>query len=138
MSNDITKLRIFLVEDHKQFRQLMALTLNMHSELVICGDAGSGRQALEAIPETGARLIIADLSLPDMSGVELVEKIKARWPEIKCFILSGHTEAAYVEQARNSGADAFIEKEEPKKMLGAIMKAMEADAFVHLPDESAW
>lgn len=107
------KWKIFLVEDHPVTREGLTQLINYQSDLQVCGSAGTVAKALVGIATSRPDLVVADVSLPDGHGIELVKDIKARHPNLRVLVLSMHDEALYAERAIRAGASGYIMKQEP-------------------------
>lgn len=129
--------RIFIVEDHDNFRSLLRISINLQPGMETCGTARSGAKALKRIPEAAPDLVLIDFSLPEMTGLELLDEMRARWPGIRCIILSGHSEKEHVRAAINRGANGYIRKASPKNILAAIEESLHTDQFIS-PDNLGW
>ncbi len=114
---------IFIVEDHDIMSEMLREYIKDVPGLAVCGAAATGEaalEALEALPAAQADLVLVDVSLPEMSGIDLVRTLHARWPNLPCLMLSGHREAAYVKRAREAGASGYVLKGDPHKLTQAI------------------
>src|SRR5215210_4529739 len=98
-TNAARKRRIYLVEDHPITREGFAQLLNFHSDLQVCGQAGTASKALEGIADCKPDLVVVDISLAGGSGIELIKSIKARFAKQPMLVLSTHDEALYAERA---------------------------------------
>src|SRR5437016_3727209 len=96
--------RILLVDDHAVVRFGAAQLINREPDLVVCGEEEDAGKALTAITNLKPDLVIADISLKDSSGLELMRNIKAQYPKIPILVVSGHDEAIYAEIAFRAGA----------------------------------
>jgi DNA-binding NarL/FixJ family response regulator len=114
--------RVFVVEDHPLMRQMLCTLVSRRSDLEVCGTAASGGEALEKIPAAGPDLVLVDVSLPGMSGFDLISAIMDDSPDLLALIVSGHDESVYADQALRSGARGYVMKGNPL----AIVKAIEA------------
>lgn len=118
------KLRIMLVDDHRIVRQGIAQIINEEPDMEVCCEAGDSGEAFNMIPTCQPGLIIADISLPGMSGIEFLKYLKVEHPSVKTIVLSMHDEALYAERALRAGALAYVmKKESSDEMLKAIRKA---------------
>lgn len=116
--------RLFLVEDHDIMRQTLSKMLDSEEDFIVCGQAASGEEALLLLPEARADLVLIDISLSGMDGLELLQQVQARWPALPCLILSGHAESVYGQQARAAGALAYIDKRHVRKIVPSIRQAL--------------
>ncbi len=110
---------IIIVDDHPLMRKGLALSLNGEVDLDVVGQMESAEDALEAIDDLAPDLAIVDISLPGMSGMELLKHLQARYPDIRTLVVSRHDEVLYAERAIRAGA------------RGYVMKLEAADVIVH-------
>ncbi len=101
---------VFIVEDQVIMRETYRMMFKFLPCVRVCGTAGSGEEALEALPEAGADLVLVDLSLPGMSGIELVRKIAEAYPRIRILVTSGYSDREHVQESLAAGAHAFVPK----------------------------
>lgn len=114
--------RLFIVEDHDWAREALAKLLDLEPDLEVCGTARSAEEALETLPG-GCDLVLVDLHMGGMSGLDLVRLVKERWPDMICLVLSGHPAAHYASAARAAGSIGFVEKGNAPALLEAIRNA---------------
>lgn len=123
--------RILLVDDHAVVRFGIAQLINRQSDLVVCGEEEDARKALDAIIRLKADLIIADLSLKDSSGLELIRNIKAQFPHLPILVVSIHDETVYAEIAFRAGALGYLMKQEAlEKIVTAIRRVLSGSVYV--------
>jgi two-component system, NarL family, response regulator len=101
---------ILIVDDDQQFRTLMRRIPELHADLRVVGEAADGAEAIRCTHELRPDLVLLDLVMPGVNGLEATLRIKAEHPEIKVIIVTVHTEDAYRRAAEASGADAFLLK----------------------------
>ena len=112
---------IILAEDHPLFRQLVRLELEGIRDIQIIGEAQDGLQLLELLRLVQPDLVILDISMPNLGGLEAAKIIKAQYIHIKVLILTMHKNPAYITQARLIGAEGYLLKEElDRELLPAI------------------
>jgi DNA-binding NarL/FixJ family response regulator len=130
--------QIFIIEDNDIVRESLAEFITAVGDYEVCGLAASAEQALEALDSHDVDLVVVDLSLPGMDGVELVEFIRTRWPEMPCVICSGHREATYVRRALEAGSKGYILKGQPHELSKAIPVILNGERYLsdklHLPE----
>ena len=95
--------RVLLVDDHAVVRFGIAQLINRQADLVVCNEQEDARKALDAITKLSPDLVIADLSLKDSSGLELIRNIKAQYPKMPILVVSVHDETVYAEIAFRAG-----------------------------------
>jgi DNA-binding NarL/FixJ family response regulator len=123
--------RILLIDDHPIMRHGLAQLLRMEEGLEICGEAGSAREGIEAIPKVSPDLVILDLTLPDRHGLELLKDIQVQHPGMRCLVLSMHDEALYAERALRAGARGYIMKEvAADHLVTAVRKILSGGIFI--------
>jgi DNA-binding NarL/FixJ family response regulator len=123
--------RILLVDDHAVVRFGIAQLINRQSDLLVCGEEEDARKALDAIIRLKADLIIADLSLKDSSGLELIRNIKAQFPALPILVVSVHDETVYAEIAFRAGALGYLMKQEAlEKIVTAIRRVLSGSVYV--------
>ena len=126
-----TRKRILLVDDHAVVRFGIAQLINRQSDLVVCGEEEAASRALTAIEELKPDLVIADLSLRDSSGLELMRNIKAQYPRLPILAVSAHDESVYADLAFRAGALGYLMKEEAlEKIPTAIRRVLAGDVYV--------
>ena len=122
--------RVFIVEDHPLMRDMLTEFLALEETLEVAGVVESAEAALAQFPVPPPDLVLIDMSLPGMSGIELVRQLCKLQPGMPCVMLSGHGEKHYVEQAFESGASGYILKGEPDELPLAIQQILAGGRFV--------
>lgn len=130
-TSDKKTCRIILAEDHVKFRQFVKASLEEMDGVKVVGEAGDGLQLLELL-ETGLPdLIILDINMPRLQGLEAARKIKAAYPEVKVLILTMHDKKEYLQEAMAAGAEGFVLKEGADTELnGAIKKILQGGTYI--------
>src|SRR5882724_6339577 len=103
-SPTITETRVLIVDDHPFMRRGLAQTINDQPGLAVCGEAGTVAEALQIMETCSPHLAVIDISLGEESGIELVQTIRVKWPEIKILVSSMHDETLFAERALRAGA----------------------------------
>ncbi len=106
------KKKILIVEDHPIFRWGLRELINQETDMMVCAEAETVSRAWKAIGETGPDLIIADITLKDSDGIDLVHQVMAYDRHLPVLILSMHDELLYAERAIRAGARGYIMKQE--------------------------
>lgn len=101
---------ILIVDDDERVRETLARILEKDREFTVVGEAGDGSEALELARTLSPDLILMDLAMPRVNGLEATRSIKAERPETKVIIITRYQEDAYRQAAAQSGADAFLPK----------------------------
>lgn len=116
---------IFIVDDHPMMRQGLAQLIEDEPDLAVCGEAGTAGAALNAVSSLKPDLVLADITLPDKSGVELIKDLQAIQPGLAILVISMHDESLYAERVLRAGARGYIMKQEGgKKMMQAIREVL--------------
>ena len=103
-------IRILLVDDDQAFRTVLRRLLEKERGFNVVGEAGDGLEALEQIRVLSPDIILMDLAMPRLNGLEATRRIKTERPGSTVVILTQHQEPAYQRAAAQSGADAFLPK----------------------------
>lgn len=116
---------LFVVEDHPVFRMGLERLIEAQADLRLVGTAESGDEALALLVEHAVDLVLVDLSLPGMDGIELVRALRSRWPGQAALVLSAHPEGRYGARAARAGARGYLNKDaEAPEILSAIRSAL--------------
>ncbi len=123
--------RILLVDDHAVVRYGIAQLINRESDLQVCGEEEDAANALSAIGKLKPDLVIADISLKDSSGLELMRNIKAQYSKLPVLVVSAHDESIYAEVAFRAGALGYLMKQEAlEKVITAIRRVLSGNIYV--------
>ena len=123
--------RVLLVDDHAVVRYGIAQLINQQSDLVVCGEEEDAANALSAISKLKPDLVIADISLKDSSGLELMRNIKAQYAGLPVLVVSAHDESIYAEIAFRAGALGYLMKADAlEKVLTAIRRVLGGNIYV--------
>jgi DNA-binding NarL/FixJ family response regulator len=123
--------RILLVDDHAVVRFGMAQIINREKDLMVCGEEEDAANALSAIGKLKPDLVIADISLKDSSGLELMRNIKAQYTGLPVLVVSAHDESVYAEIAFRAGALGYLMKAEAlEKIIIAIRRVLSGNIYV--------
>ncbi len=109
--------RIAIVEDHRLVRQGLQALLSADPNLEIVGEADNGCDAIRCVGETSPDLVLMDLSLPRMNGIEAISEIKSRYPNVKILALTVHDNEEYIRSALRSGANGYVIKDATSEAL---------------------
>jgi DNA-binding NarL/FixJ family response regulator len=126
-----TKHRIVLVEDHPLTRAGVRAFLDSCSGLSVCSEADTAGRALDAAIKWNPDLLISDIGLPGRSGLELVQDLRSRCPEVPVLFFSMFDECAYAQRALECGARGYIMKSETgQRLLEAIRTVLRGEVYV--------
>lgn len=127
---DRRDVRIVLIEDHTLVREGTAELLQRDPGLTVIGQTGSGEDALELLAELLPDVILVDVELPGMNGIELARLVAERHPEVRVLILSAYDDYAYVIGALESGVAGYLLKTATAGELGDAVRAAAGGALV--------
>ncbi|MDQ6662003.1 MAG: response regulator transcription factor [Chloroflexota bacterium] len=105
------QIRIVLADDHTILRAGLKMMLNAQPDMVVIGEAQDGRQAISEIQRVQPDIVLMDITMPDMNGIEATRRIKKLFPEVKVLVLTMHENDEYVFQALRAGASGYMLKE---------------------------
>lgn len=121
-------IRVLLVDDHAAVRQAFAVALDQEAGLDVVGEAGSGPAALEQVRRLRPDVVLMDINLPGMSGIEATKLLRAEFPQIEVIGLSMYESEELGAAMRNAGARAYVSKSASyDTLLAAIRTIREAD-----------
>lgn len=120
--NGRRKKRILVVDDHPIMRDGISQLINQQADLEVCGGASSGPEALEALSAAAPDLLLVDISLAGMDGIELIKTVRKREPRLPMLVLSMHEEALYAERAVRAGARGYVMKHASSDTLLEAMR----------------
>ena len=113
--------RIVIAEDHRLVRQGLRALLLADANLEIVAEAENGRDAIRCAGETAPDLILMDLTMPGMNGIEAISEIKARYPKVKVLVITVHANEEYIHACIRSGANGYVVKDASREnFLDAI------------------
>jgi len=125
------KHRIFILEDHPIMRRGYRTLINGELDIVVCGEAETAAEALEKIPKVTPDLVIADISLEGMNGIEFIKHLQAEQPGLGVLVVSMHEESLYAERALQAGAVGYLMKKEADlSVITAIRRVLEGRFYV--------
>ncbi|MBM6769828.1 MULTISPECIES: response regulator [Bacillus cereus group] len=128
------KIKVLLVDDHTVVLKGLAFFLSTQEDLELVGEANNGKEALVKVGETNPDVILMDLYMPEMDGVEATAYIKKEYPNVKVIVLTSFSDQAHVLPALRAGASGYILKDvEPDQLVEAIRSAYKGNIQLH-PD----
>ena len=129
--NSAEKKLILIVDDHPMMRQGLAQLIEHESDLAVAAEADTAAQALNQIAARKPDLVLADISLPDRNGLELIKDLQVYHPGLPVLVVSMHDESLYAERVLRAGGRGYIMKQEGGKMLmQAIRQVLSGQIFV--------
>lgn len=110
-------IRVVLADDHAEFRRVVREFLKKLPHVEVVAEAADGTEAIEHVARHGPQVVLMDISMPAMNGIEATKVIKERWPSTQVLIATTHDSRIYRLQAENAGADAYVMKADLKPVL---------------------
>jgi two-component system response regulator NreC len=130
------KIRVFLVDDHTVVRQGLRRILESDDEIEIVGEAGDGRTAIDLVQKLRPHVVVMDVAMPELNGIEATRQILKRVEGAKILVLSMHGDDVYVRQALKAGARGYLLKDSEDLDLIKAVKAIRAGGSFFSPPVS--
>ena len=125
------KIRLLLVDDHAVIRTGLRMLLGNETDVEIIGEAGTGREALEAVRTLDPDVVLMDIGLPDISGIEATRSIRASHPRTAVVALTIHEDEEYFFKMLDAGALGYVPKRAaPEELLTAIRAAAKGEVYL--------
>lgn len=121
---------ILLVEDHAGFAKALLSMLAQNPSLQVVAVVESAEAAVRYLQDSTVELVLVDYSLPDMSGVNLIESILEQHPGLPCAMLSGHLSLQHARRALELGARGYMIKDNPLGILAGIPRILKGEIYV--------
>jgi len=131
--NDSTRISILLADDHEVVREGLRKLLESEAGLDIVGEAQTGREAVALAKALRPAVVLMDIAMPLLNGLEATRQIRQAVPEIRVLILSAHSDDAYVEQAIAVGAAGFLLKHASSRELSRAIRRTHLGETVFSP-----
>jgi DNA-binding NarL/FixJ family response regulator len=123
--------RVLIVDDHPIVRQGLRRVMENEDDLTVCGEAETARDARTAIKELSPDVVIADISLKQGDGIELVRDVRAHHPQLPILVLSMHDETIYAERMLSAGANGYIMKQAAsEQFLVSLRRVLDGGIYV--------
>ena len=124
-------IKIVIVDDHPVVREGIGAMLSHQPDFVIVGQASNGREALEKARELSPDVMLMDLRMPEIDGVEAITLIKAEMPDIKFIILTTYSDDEYIFKGIAAGARAYLLKDAPRdELFKAIRMVFKGESLI--------
>lgn len=129
MPDPVTK--ILLADDHTIVRQGLKLIISSHADLQVIGEAANGREVLELAEKLKPDVILMDVAMPELNGIEATRRLHEVSPRTKVLVLSMHKEAVYVREILKAGARGYILKDAiDTELISAIQSVARGDGYI--------
>lgn len=126
----MSAIRVLLADDHNVMRKGLKLLLERQPNLVVVGEAADGRQAVEIAASAKPDVVVMDLAMPNLNGIEAARQIVAKNPRVAVAVLSMHSDESYIVRALKAGARAYLLKDSAEAdLIDAIRALSEGKSF---------
>lgn len=126
------KIRLLLVDDHQVVRSGLRMLLSNESDVEIVGEFGTAREALVAVQSLKPNVVLMDIGLPDLSGIDATSEIKRTNPEVAVVALTIHEDEEYFFKMLEAGASGYVPKRAaPEELLTAIRSAAAGEVYLY-------
>lgn len=125
------QISVVMVDDHVMVRQGMKQLLEMDGDIRVVGEASDGEEGIKVLEETDPDVLLLDINMPKLNGLQALQKIREKGIERKVLLLTMHDEAEYLLKAKEIGVDGYVLKNSEVSVLKkAIYSVYEGDAFI--------
>jgi DNA-binding NarL/FixJ family response regulator len=122
---------VLLAEDHTIVRKGIRSLLDEESDIKVVGEAEDGREAVDKVEQLEPDVVLMDISMPTLNGLEATRQIIKRWPDVKVLILTMYTDEEYIFQFLRAGAAGYLVKRTaPTELVSAIQAAYRGESFL--------
>lgn len=118
------KISILLADDHRILREGLKYLLNREPDMLVVGEAADGRQALMEFRRIKPAVVILDIAMPELNGIDVTRKIREEVPSVRVIILSMHYSSEFIYQGLEAGANGFVVKEAAAQELIQAVRAV--------------
>ncbi|OWR14094.1 response regulator [Chryseobacterium sp. VAUSW3] len=132
---NLDKIKIIVVDDHPMVIEGMKAMLKQIRYVELCATASNAYEAMEKVKENQPDLVITDINMPEISGVELTSKLKKEFPNLKIIGMSTFNERSYIAQMIQNGADGFLVKSASKEEIETAISSV-LDGKMHLSSDA--
>ncbi|WP_432774124.1 response regulator transcription factor [Brevibacillus gelatini] len=132
MTDQAKKIRVILVDDQNMIRQGLGYVIQMQPDMEVVGEAADGEEAVELVGKIAPDVVLMDVQMPKMSGIEATRKIMNAHPAVKVLILTTFDNHNYVVEGIRAGAVGYMLKDaDSQEMLDLIRRAFQGEALFH-------
>jgi two-component system response regulator NreC len=125
-----SRIKVLIVDDHAVLRQALRMLLENQQEVEVVGDAGNGREALDAVEKLHPDVVLMDMVMPGLNGLEATRQIRRRAPKAKVLILTGYMEDEQILAALRAGASGYVvKKSDVEELLLGIQSVHRGNTY---------
>jgi two-component system response regulator NreC len=122
--------KVVLVDDHTILREGLRLVLDAQPQVTVVGEAADGREAIELVERLRPNVVVMDIAMPNLNGLEATRQIKKRWPEVRVVILTMHENHQYLQQIVRAGATgAVLKRSAGTELIMAVTAAAQGQSY---------
>ena len=126
-------IRLMLIEDHAMVRAGFRMLLEAQPDMEIVGEASSGDEGLEMLAKLAPDVILLDITMPGMGGIETAQEIRKRLPDVKILAVTIHDDLAYLMQMLDAGVDGYLPKRAAAPdLVGAVRTVLTGERYIHV------
>src|SRR5688572_8742669 len=123
--------KILLAEDHNMVREGIKMLVNAEPDMEVIGEAANGREAIAQAKTLHPDLLVMDISMPELNGLKVTEKLRRELPSLKILTLTRHTDEAYLQQLIKAGVNGYVLKQSaPDELIHAIRTVTAGRSYV--------
>lgn len=124
-------IRVLVADDHAIVREGLKQIVADTPDISVAGEAKNGQEVLDAVSKNGYDVVLLDISMPDRSGLDILNQLKSQKPELRILILSIYPEEQYAVRALRAGASGYLTKESaPDELIAAIRKVSSGGNYI--------
>lgn len=128
----MAKIRMLIVDDHTMFREGMRSLLENYQDIEIVGEASEGREAIEKVHQLAPHVVLMDISMPIMGGLEATRRIRKENPGTRVLVLTQHEDPEYILSLLKAGANGYIPKTTTSsELITAVRTIYNGESFLH-------
>jgi DNA-binding NarL/FixJ family response regulator len=126
-----TRTQVFVVDDHPAIREALTSAIDSKIDMRVIGESATAQKALRQIGRHEPDVVVVDISLEDAHGLDLVEELRSRFPDLRIVVFSMYDESVYAERAIRAGASGYVMKSEPtENVVKAIQAVGDGDVYL--------
>lgn len=128
----MARIRVLVVDDHTVVRAGIRLLLESETDIKVVGEAKDGQEAVDKVQQLAPDVVLMDLAMAGMSGLEATRRMTRQWPDVRVLVLTMHDNDEYFFQALKAGASGYLLKESsPDELVAALRAVHEGGVFIY-------
>jgi DNA-binding NarL/FixJ family response regulator len=130
-NSENNRIRVLVADDQNLFREMLTGVLGLEDDFEVVGEACNGKEALQKIKELKPDVILIDINMPELNGIELTELVKKEFEKIKIVVLTGYSQEEYIFEALQRGASGYLSKDiSAEKVKEAIRTVYQGESLL--------